>query len=159
MIIAKTILTLSLLFVFFQDTKERMVYWFLFPIIGLLNGFLFYKSTLSELFFMSIKMNVIFILIFVVVILLYAKYKLKTPVFNTIGLGDVLLFFALSLSFSTMAFVVIFISALIFSLLLHLLLSKNKKTLTVPLAGYMSLFFLATYFGHWSGYVDVLYTL
>ncbi len=159
MILIKIILTISLLLVFLQDTKERLVYWFLFPIIGVLCAFLFYKNTLPELFYNALKMNMVFILMVILIIFLYVKFKLKTTILNAIGLGDLLLFPALALAFSTVSFIIIFISALIFSLTLHLILSKNQKAITVPLAGYMSLFFLVTYLVHWSGYVNVVYTI
>ena len=158
MVFVKIILTICFLFVFLQDFKERLVFWFLFPIIGLLCAWLFYNNTLPELFYNALKMNLGFILIFVLIISLYAQLKLKMAVLKAIGLGDLLLFIAVSLAFSTISFIIIFISALIFSLALHLVLSKNKKVLTVPLAGYMSLFFLAIYLVQWSGYVNV-YTI
>lgn len=159
MIFIKIILGACLLFVFLQDIKERFVYWFLFPIIGALGGILFYQNTLPELFYMSLKFNIFFVLIFILIIFLYAKYKLKTPILETIGLGDFLLFFAISLSFSSLAFIIMFISALIFSLILHLTLSKNKNSVTVPLAGYMSVFFLGIYLVNWLGYSNLLYTI
>ncbi|MDD7886024.1 hypothetical protein [Flavivirga sp. 57AJ16] len=158
MVFIKILLTVSLLFVFFQDFKERLVYWFLFPIIGLLCAWLFYNNTLPELFYNALKMNLAFILIFVLIISLYAKLKLKTSILKTVGLGDLLLFVAVSFICTTVSFIVLFISALIFSLVLHLALSKNKKVMTVPLAGYMSLFFLAIYLVQWSGYVNI-YTI
>lgn len=159
MFIIKTILSLCFFFIFIQDIKERQVYWFLFPVTGLLCALLFYYSTLPELFYLSIKYNFIFIFLLVLIISLYAKFKLKTSIFKTIGLGDLLLFLTLSSSFSTISFIIIFISSLIFSLALHLVSSKKQKLLTVPLAGYMSLFFLITYMVHWSGYVDLVYTI
>ncbi len=155
MIFIKIVLTIAFLFVFLQDIKERKVYWFLFPIIGLLCALLFYNNTLPELFFNALKMNLGFILILVFIISLYAKLKLKTTILKTMGFGDLLLFIAVSLAFSTVPFIVIFISALIFSLTVHLILSKNQKAITVPLAGYMSLFFLAVFLVQWSGYVNV----
>lgn len=159
MLIAKLILIIAFIVVFLQDYKERQVYWFMFLIIGLLGGFLFYKSTLPELFVSAVVLNISFICLLVFIMYLYAKIKLKTHFLQTIGIGDLFLFLALAVSFSTISFVVIFISSLIFSLLLHLYLSKNKKVETVPLAGYMSVFFLASYFFHWSGFINIVYTL
>ena len=159
MLILKIILALSFLSVFIQDIKERQVYWILFPITGLLCAILFYYNTLPELFYSSIILNFIFTFLLVYIIHLYARVKLKTTILKTIGLGDLFLFLALSLSFSTISFIIIFISSLIFSLVLHAATSKNKKIITVPLAGYMSLFFLITYLTHWSGYVNLVYTI
>ncbi len=159
MIFIKIILAVSFLFVFLQDYKERLVYWFLFPIVGLSCALLFYNNTLPELFYNALKMNLAFTFIFISIISLYAKLKLKTSILKTIGLGDLLLFFAVSLTFSTVSFIIIFICALIFSLVLHLVLSKNKKAITVPLAGYMSLFFLAIYLVQWTSNLNIVYTI
>ncbi len=155
MIYIKFLLVISFLIVFFQDLKERHVYWFLLPIIGLLSGMLFYQNTLIEIFIISLSMNLLFIALLILVIFLYSKFKLKSDFYKSIGLGDILLFLALTVSFSTVSFIVIFISALIFSLALHLILNKLQKAVTVPLAGYMSLFFLISYVFHWAGYIHV----
>lgn len=159
MIFIKLILIIAFALVFLQDYKERQVYWFLFPIIGVLGGILFYQNTLSELFLVSILMNLTFLVALTLIIYLYAKLKLKTKFFNTLGLGDLLLFLAISVSFSTVSFIILFISALIFSLVLHLILYKSQKTVTVPLAGYMSLFFLTSYLFHWIGFVNIVYNV
>jgi hypothetical protein len=155
----KTILILTLGIVWIQDSKERQVYWFLFPIIGGLCGFLFYNSTLTELFLASVALNSVFIFILILIVFLYSTFKLKTAFLSTIGLGDLLFFAGISLSFSTVSFIFIFICALIFSLIMHLIVKRKAIITTVPLAGYMSLFFLLTYISFWSGFIDDLYVI
>ncbi|MDO5986287.1 hypothetical protein Q4Q39_02620 [Flavivirga amylovorans] len=155
----KLVLILIFTFIGFQDIKERQVYWFLFPVIGILCGILFYKNTLPELFFNAITLNVIFVTTLILIVFLYSNLKLKTRFLNTIGLGDVLLFAGLSLSFATISFIIIFVSALFFSLLLHIILKKRSAFRTVPLAGYMSLFFSITYMAYWSGFINGLYRI
>lgn len=157
MLAIKLIVISALGLILFQDVKERQVYWFLFPIVALCSGTLFYSKTLSELFFIAVIMNMIFVSTLLLIVVLYSKITLKKPFKNTFGSGDVLFFFAIAWSFSTISFIVIFTSALIFSLMLHLIL-KNK-TPTVPLAGYMSLFFGLTYLGHWSGFIQSVYKI
>ncbi len=159
MILIKLILIIALALVFIQDYKERQAFWFLFLVIGVLGGVLFYQNTLPELFLVSVQINLLFLVVLLLIIYLYAKLKLKTKFLNTLGLGDLFLFLAMSVSFSSLSFIVLFISALIFSLVLHLFISKNKKTATVPLAGYMSLFFLISYLFYWVGFVDNFYSL
>lgn len=158
MLVLKIILIISFLVVFMQDIKQRQVYWFLFPAIGVLSGWLFYKNTLPELFYSAVIINTIFVFLLVSIIYLYARTRLKTDFFKTIGLGDLLLFFALALSFSSIAFIVIFICSLIFSLILHVIASKDSAK-TVPLAGYMSLFFSISYMFHWLGISNHVYNL
>jgi Type IV leader peptidase family len=157
MLIVKIILILSLGYILYQDIKERQVYWFMFPISALCFGILFYRNTLQELFYVSVLINFIFVSLLLGFVYLYTKIKLKTD-FNTVfGYGDVLLFIGLSLSFSSVSFIIIFISSLIFSLVLHLV--TKKQSMTVPLAGYMSLFFGLTYVAFWFGFINSLYSI
>lgn len=158
MLLIKIVLILSLGFILYQDIKERHVYWFLFPISTLCFGILFYLSTLQELFYVSVLINLVFVSLLLAIVYLYTKIKLKTSFNNVFGLGDVLLFFGLSLSFSSVSFIVVFISALIFSLVLHLIIKKQSVT-AVPLAGYMSLFFGLTYVAYWFGFINSLYSI
>lgn len=155
--IAKIILIALFLLVFYQDIKERQVFWFLFPLIGLCCGYLYYAETLVELFISSILINAVFVFLLLFMVYLYSRYKLKTAFSNSIGLGDILLFFGLAFTFSSVSFIVIFISALVFSLVLHLMVKKPQST--VPLAGYMSLFFGLTYIAYWFGFVNFLYSI
>jgi len=157
MLVIKVILILVLGFILYQDVKERQVYWFLFPIIALCAGFLFFFKTLSVVFLASIMLNLIFVSILLLVIFFYTKLKLKTNFKQVFGLGDVLFFFAIAGSFSSISFMVIFTSALIFSLAIHLLLKSNVQS--VPLAGYMSLFFGLTYLGFWTGLINSVYQI
>jgi hypothetical protein len=157
--ILKIILICLLAIIFYQDYKQRQVYWFLFPLSALCCAILFFTSTISELFISAILLNLSFVLLLLGVIFLYSKFKLKLP-FNTVfGMGDVLLFTALIFTFSSVSFLIVFVFALIFSLILHLFLSPYSKEKTVPLAGYMSLFFALTYMSFWSGLTTSLYAL
>jgi len=159
LVIVKLVLVVTLLLVFYQDVKERKAYWFAFPIIALCCGFLFYQNSLLELFYGSIVINLIFIGVLLTIIYLYSKFKLKTDFKNTFGLGDTLLFLALAFSFSSVSFITLFVFSLIFALVLHLLFKKKSKLQTVPLAGYMSLFFCLVYVAFWLGFVNQLYII
>lgn len=74
-------------------------------------------------------------------------------------MGDALLFFALTFSFSSVSYLILFVFGLIFSLTIHLLLKHKSKHKNVPLAGYLSLFFSLAYLGHWIGFFPYLYTI
>lgn len=146
--------------VFFQDIKERKVYWFLFPLIGLLSGILLFKNVFfKKTFFLTCIINLSFVTILIVFIFIYSKFKLKLPVNQTFGLGDALLFFALSFTFLNVSFFIFFIFGLVFSLMLHLFVKQKKKQETVPLAGYLSLFFALIYISHWAGIVKTVYSI
>lgn len=136
--------------------KERKVYWFLFPLIGLLSGILLFQNTEKAIVISTILINFLYVSFLLCVILLYAKLKLKTSFTNVFGIGDLLLFLALTLTFSSISFIILLVFSLIFSLIIHLIFKEQKK-LTVPLAGYMSLFFAITYITHWLGFLPTLY--
>lgn len=157
MLLLKIILTISFGFILYQDIKERQVYWFLFPIVGVCAGFLFFFETLLELFFTAVLLNLVFVSILIFIVFLYSKFKLKTTLNYAFGLGDIFFFFAIACSFSTVSFITIFSCALFFSLLIQIV-TKSKNT-TVPLAGYMSLFFGITYLGFWCGIINSVYQI
>ncbi|WP_299272409.1 general secretion pathway protein [uncultured Psychroserpens sp.] len=159
MLALKIILIILFVLIFLQDYKERQVYWFLFPLVGLCSGLLFYQSTLPELFLVSIALNSGFIIFLLLIVVLYAKLILKLNVSEAFGLGDALLFISLIFSFSTVSFLTIFVFALCFSLVTHLILKKRSKLKTVPLAGYLSLFFGLSYIAFWAGITNSLYAL
>lgn len=159
MVVIKILLIMSFLFIFYQDLQERLVYWPLFVLVAIGSGILHFQSVLLENFLISVAINVSFILLLLGVIYLYSKFKLKIPMDRSIGLGDILLFIGLALSFSTISFMVIFVFSLFFSLVLFLFTKKGKTHKTVPLAGNISLFFALTYIGYWSGFINSVYSI
>ena len=159
MLILKIILIASLCLIFYQDLKERQVYWFLFPLFATISAILFYNSTLPELFYISVGMNFIFISILLLIVFLYSKLKLKSNFSETFGFGDVLLFVGLIFSFSTISFLILFVFSLLFALIIHLIIKQYSKLQSVPLAGYISLFFGLTYILYWAGFTSSLYAL
>lgn len=106
---------------------------------------------------MAIAINLSFVTILSSVVFLYSRYKLKIPLKEAFGLGDALLFVALVCGLNSVSFIVTFVFALIFSLGMHLVLKKKSTFKTVPLAGYMSLFYIFVYFASWFGLIDSIY--
>lgn len=141
------ILLLSVFFlILYQDCKDRKVYWFLYPAIGVLVFLL--QISISPVY--SVLINSVFNLLFVAVLLsvcyLYAAFRLKKNLLKEVfGLGDVLFFIFIAFSFSIVSFFILFVFSLFFSLLLHFILKHKQAEKTVPLAGYMSLFFGTVY--------------
>lgn len=160
MIVAiKLFLIATFLYIFFQDFKDREVYWFLFPFVGLFTGILHFNEVLKEVFLLTLIYNILCVLFIFILTLLYIKLKLKEKFSHVFGYGDLLFFIAITFSFSTFSFIVLFVMSLIFSLSLHLVLKSKSSHSSVPLAGYMSLFFLLTYLTFWLGIVDSLYRI
>ncbi|MCD2257584.1 hypothetical protein KWG70_00040 [Psychroserpens sp. XSD401] len=145
--------------IFYQDIKERQVYWFLFPLVALCAGVLLYQNMLPELFFTTIIINLLFMVVLLLVVYLYSRIKLKTQISKTFGLGDGLLFLALIFTFSSVSFLILFVFGLVFSLVIHLAVKKKSEFTTVPLAGYLSLFFALTYSSHWLGLIKSVYVI
>ncbi len=140
-----TILILCL--IVYQDIKYRAIQWLLFLLLfamfvchGLakLSSLLYLKGCLSNLLFLTVQMS-----------LLVGFYILKgeslKSIFNSyIGLGDMILLSTLAFSFSKINFIVFYISGLIFSLLIWLVISNYwiKRSNKVPLAGFLSLYLI-----------------
>lgn len=159
MVFIKALLLMTLIYVAYQDIKERQVYWILIVLAGLLFGYLHFKNTLTELFLTSVVMNMIFVCFLFIVVYLYSRFKLKISFNEAFGTGDILFFIALAFTFSTVSFLVVFIFSLFFSIVLQIVLQQRQKHSTVPLAGYMSLFFIITYIAQWSGVITNLYSI
>lgn len=145
--------------IFWQDVKERQVYWFLFPLVAIFCAYLLYSNILEAVFFTTLLINLMFVLLLILVIFIYSILKLKQPIQHTFGMGDALLFFALAFSFSSISFLTYFVFGLICSLILHLVFKNKNQHKSVPLAGYLSLFFSIVYITNWLGYLPTLYTL
>lgn len=136
----------SLFVIFFQDTAQRMVWWFLYPVVAILAFLIQY---LANGFYVTLA-NGAFCLVLTAALLLisriYCRMVWKRPFLNeVIGIGDILLFAALSLAFAPMAFMVLLVWSLFLAMLLHFFFGKYSIYTSVPLAGYMALFFAVAY--------------
>lgn len=158
MLVIKLILIGSLGLIFYQDLKERAVWWFLFPLFIMTAGYLYYQQTLPQVFLQNIGLNLIGMTIVLGVSFLYAQFKMKVNFFrDAFGLGDLLFFLGIAIAFPSISFAVLFVFSLIFSLVLHFTVSRTKTQVNIPLAGYASLFLLFVYFSHWFGMYNNLY--
>lgn len=166
--IIKLLLILTLSIIFFQDIKERMVWVFLLPSFAILGGLLYFWQSNSDVFLVTILINLAIVGVLMLVNFLVAKFIFKKILFKeALGIGDLLFFIAFALSFPTLAFLNFFIFSLIFSFLVHqlvLLISKRKgnrsqKHSRVPLAGLMAFFLIGVYSAHWTGLFNNLYLM
>lgn len=142
----KLLLVVVFFIVFYQDNKDRFVYWFLYPLIGLLVFSIQIGSVKIFLALVNVSLNLLFVSFLLLTSYLYSKIRLQAASFKDVfGAGDILFFIFISFSFATASFLVLFVFALFFSLLLHLLFKHKNTDKTVPLAGYMALFFGSIY--------------
>lgn len=88
----------------------------------------------------NILTNFLLLSILILLIYLYSKFKLNKSFFESFGLGDLLFFIALGVSFPTISFLVIFSLSLIFTFILFTVLESKMAYKTVPLAGFQALF-------------------
>lgn len=127
-----------------QDFKTRKVIWFVFPLLMLFFGLLhFLNVTVHEIFFHHVLINFILICCIISILYVYTSLIAKKPFLgHSLGLGDVLFFYALGLGFPPLTFIVLFTSSIIFSLFTFLIVKNGLTLKTVPLAGLMGLYMI-----------------
>ncbi|MDA9316478.1 hypothetical protein N9Q58_01025 [Polaribacter sp.] len=148
-IILEVLFTLVLVILCFQDFKERKVSLSLLVLAILLGGSIHFQQQNRAVFLVAIAINVLIVFILFLIIGVYAKIKMKQPVFNVIGLGDLFFFMVLAVSFPTLSFLVLFVFSLIFSWSIFMLIKQHLKEETVPLAGLQSLFLMLVLMTNW----------
>ncbi len=150
MLLVKILSLVVLAAIAYQDLSDRKVYTFVFPVLIGLLGYLHYQSVEIITFISAICINIAMLAIIIGLLYLYTIVKIKRPFFEEVfGMGDVLFFVALAIGFPTMTFIILFVFSLIFSLLVWLVLKKRAKHDSVPLAGYMSIFFGVLFIMQW----------
>jgi phosphatidylserine synthase len=133
-------IVLLYLWVFYQDLKERKVMLILLIALAALSGFLHSQYSLFEVFLLNILVNAAVVSAVVFVLLLYARFVLHKKLFDVFGLGDLVFFLILAVSFPIPSFLVIFSCSLLFAFIVSILLKASMKEKTVPLAGFQALF-------------------
>ncbi len=130
--------------IFYQDLKEREVFWFLFPLLAFSLAIVHYLNVDESLIFgYFVLLNTLLVTGIVLLLFLIHKLWIQKPFLNhSFGLGDLLFFYAFAMGFPTMTFVVLFANSLLFSLVVYLFMKKYRQVNTVPLAGLMGLFVL-----------------
>ncbi len=132
--------------IFWQDYRQRLVFWFLFPLFGILGFWIQKNNVTSNMILINTSVNLILITCVLLILFVYTKIILKKEIAQSLGAGDVLFFLFLCPCFALFSFFVLFVFSLLFSLFFHLILkSRYNHDKTVPLAGYMSLFFAMVY--------------
>ncbi len=127
----------------FQDFKERAVYWFLFPLMGIFLAIPFFIEMGTTQYLMAIGLNTLIVSSILLILYLYTKWVAKKQFLDgSFGFGDLLFFYAFALGFPTMTFLLLFCTSILFSLLVFLLLRSRSRQKTVPLAGLMGLFLI-----------------
>jgi hypothetical protein len=133
-----------LLFICYQDFKQREISWWTLPLalcFYFMNEPLEISETISSSLF-----NIGFVLFNLIMISIYFSVKNSklVNVINTyLGIGDLLFFLVCCFIFNVPNFLLFFISSLFISVIISLLFISKKEQSTIPLAGIMS-FYLFT---------------
>lgn len=128
----------------YQDFKYRAVLWFVFPLLAIALGIVHFLNVETSFFYWSLPINFIVVSIVVFLLYLFATLIAKKKFMNhSLGLGDILFFFAFAMGYPTMTFIILFVFSLFFALFSYFIFKKNMSFKTVPLAGLMSVFLIA----------------
>jgi hypothetical protein len=134
-----TILLLLLLGIsFYQDNKTRTVHLFVLLGIAVLSFLLMKGDVWAQML-----MNLLFVCIVMSSLFIYVSLKQRrlVNIFQAhFGIGDFVFFIAIAPLFSNQNYILFFISGMVFSAILHLIRAKGKSDLTIPLAGYLSIY-------------------
>lgn len=136
-------LLLLLAVVLFQDLKQRQISWFLIPL--LLVSFIaqgLFRIPANELMHYTM-FNIGFIVVQLVILTAYISIKNKrlVNIINSyLGIGDVLFIATVAAAFSPLNFIVFYITALLFTLFVFVVVKLLTKKLSkeIPLAGAMA---------------------
>lgn len=131
-----------LLWVFYQDLKERKVTILLLLLLLALGGFLHSQFHMFEIFMIHIGINIAVIGFILLILWLYTRWVMKKRLFEAFGLGDLVFFLILAVSFPIPTFLIVFSSSLVFAFIIFMVLKPSLKEQTIPLAGFQALFVL-----------------
>jgi len=155
----KTTSIFCLITIIVQDFKERNVYAWLFICLGIILSFLYLSESYTKLHLINIGINISIVLFIIGILYLYAKIKLKQSLHSALGLGDLLFFMIIAISFPIATFIILFSFSLLFALVVFLFIKKSLIEKSVPLAGLQALFFLLIFSINWSFELINLYAL
>jgi len=139
MALANILMIGLLLRVFYEDIKDRKVTFIVLVILLLLGGFIHSQHQNLWVFFLSSLLNLSIVLTIIMVLYVYANFKLKTSLSKVFGLGDAFFFIVMAVSFPTATFLVLFATSLLFSFVIAVLFKKTLKKF-IPLAGLQALY-------------------
>jgi len=132
----------------FDDFKSRSirVLTLLILFITLVVSKIDFDHPLELIFNSVVNFSYLLLLTLLVYTYLKVKYKIRiTDLENFIGLGDAFFLACISVWFEWNVFIVFCTVSFLVSLILHFVFGGQRKTSTIPLAGYQSLCFLLFY--------------
>jgi len=143
------LISIILILLAFQDIKMRHINgWLLIPLL-LLFFFQSFQAEYATVVFINLGLNVTFLIIqFILVSLFYFIKEKQINFINTkLGIGDILLLFIISASFSFKSFLIFYVGTLLMCIFITIVLERfirNEKN-SIPLVAYISACYLMWY--------------
>lgn len=125
---------------FYQDLKFRAISWLVFPGLLICSVGIFISADMRLL---TIFMNLTFLTLVLGTLFVYISIKRGeiTNIFKAdFGWGDVLFLIAITPLFLDRNFILFFISGMLLSGFIHLILIQFKANPKIPLAGYLAVY-------------------
>lgn len=147
MLLVRILIILVLLTIFYQDNKERAIFWFLFPVlIGLLVADRFLQHQDIAEMWQPVAINVGFLI--VLLLLVSAWFSLKIGRWVNIsnrllGWGDMLFLLSIAFYLSVLNFQFFYVCSLVMVLLVWIIWQQFSKIKDkqIPLAGLQAIIF------------------
>lgn len=128
---------------FYQDWKFRAISWMVFPLLLITTLALF---KIADIRLLTIGFNLFFLGTILLCLFIYISLQRKklTNIFKSdLGIGDVLFLIAITPLFIDRNFVLFFITGMLLSGIVHLILYTKTQNAKIPLAGYLALYLIA----------------
>lgn len=141
--ITNIILIILLVGISYQDIRSRQIHIFLLSILLLITITLNYLT--NGLSYIDTIKIIGFVLINIIGLFVYYSVKsrrLINPIDKFLGFGDIIFLIAVSPLFTLNKFILFFVTGLLFSLFIHLIIKNFSENKTIPLAGYLSVYLL-----------------
>jgi len=127
--------------VVFQDLKYRAIHVvlpMLLFIVAIIRFFIL-GHPIFELLFTVFFLGLVMLGLFAYTAV--KSKKISNPINSSIGLGDIIFFIAIIPLFFSTTYIYFFSTGMLFSIICHMLFTKNKAA-HVPLAGYLSIYLI-----------------
>lgn len=151
---AQIVLIILLLILVFQDFKTREISLLVLVGVFACNLFIFLISPNVKEFFHALYINILFLCFLFLALTIYVSFKEKKLTLiadKYLGWGDIIFLFTLSLSFSTINFIVFLVTSFVFTLVAYITLKLLKPNLKkeIPLVGFLAITLILVRISTW----------
>lgn len=145
--IVKICIVLLLLVIIYQDFKYLAISWWTIPVLVILGVFHGIQYVSTKQLLTGFSLNIAFLVFQIVILTLYFSIKnrkLTNITKNYLGLGDILFFIFLAISFEPIHFILFLTTSLLVVLILFVVLRAVRllKNEQLPLAGGISFVYI-----------------